>query len=537
MKQTSMIKAVSRLALMSAAGLLVACSGSSSSSDSGEVSDASISGMVVAAPVSNADVSVVDVTGVAVAEVVAVQTDAAGQYTNLVIPNGFLGQNLIVKSTGGAFLDEATGGQPGEVGDGEMFAYVSANSLSSESSVSVTPGSTIIAHLVMQHGKTIEQAKDAFFKGFGYFPDTSVSPVDATVAAVDASDAAKLAGLRAAAFSQMALNLGLSQNDQFLMFIALAQDLSDGMLNGLMAGADIEINSPSLGVIKLPADILKRSANAMLDFQTGGYSEMALTSTYRVEYIQGMMSAMAGKSTFKFRIKNRSTGDPEPGLMPMVMPMMYMSGHSHSSPLTDVTDNGDGTYTVTIYYLMPSGMNGMSMGYWDLGVTVENKTVHFYPNVMMSMGDTALVKLKGVDDEIMSMMTGTMVGRTYTIFKESLTGGAGSYNFSVFVVAQESMMSFPAVFDGSELSGNSLDATVEISDDDGANWSLATDNGDGIWSVNGLSLTDGVEDQIRVRLTVDDTVYNEVKTTNGLVQEPGVNDYQTFTVRPGMGMM
>ena len=110
--------------------------------------------------------------------------------------------------------------------------------------------------------------------------------------------------------------------------------------------------------------------------------------------------AMAGKSTFRFEITNRSDSSPVLGLTPMVMPMMHMAAdHKHTTPLTAVTDNGDGTYTVTVYYLMPSSMNGLSMGTWDLGVTVENETVHFNPNVMMSMGDTFKVTLKGVEDK------------------------------------------------------------------------------------------------------------------------------------------
>ena len=77
-------------------------------------------------------------------------------------------------------------------------------------------------------------------------------------------------------------------------------------------------------------------------------------------------------------------------------------------------------------------------------------------------------------------------------------------------------MSFPAVYDGSTLNGNTLDATVEISDDDGATWNILQQTlVNGVWTVNGLTLTDGVEDEIRIRLTIDDTVINEMKTTDG----------------------
>ena len=183
---------------------------------------------------------------------------------------------------------------------------------------------------------------------------------------------------------------------------------------------------------------------------------------------------------------------------------------------------------------MPTAMGG----YWELTFMVDGEEALFYPTVMMAMGDTAQVRLKGVDDKIMSMTTGTLVGRNYFLFKDSLTTPdmGASFDFSVFIAAQETMMSFPAVYDGNTVSGNAIDATVEISDDDGASWQTLTDGAGGVWTATGLTLTDGVEDQIRIRLTIDDTVVNEMKTTDGLIREVDVNDYQTFTVTPGMSM-
>ena len=163
MKKISIVKTVLKLAMLSAAGLLVACS--SSSDDTVASTDASISGAIVAAPVNGADVSVVDGNGNIVAG--PVKTNATGQYT-VSIPNASLAQDLIVKSTGGTYTDEATG-NAGTAG--EMYAYTSANLLSNGSSVSATPGSTIIAHLVMNHNKTMTQAQDAFANAFGYTPD------------------------------------------------------------------------------------------------------------------------------------------------------------------------------------------------------------------------------------------------------------------------------------------------------------------------------------------------------------------------------
>ena len=525
------------LAVSCSIALLTGCSSSSSSSN-----ETAISGSIVAAPVNGAQVSVIDVNGNVVAGPVSTNTN--GAYA-LNIPNASLSQDLIIKSTGGTFMDEATGNSANAA---EMYAYASANSVSSGSSLSATPGSTIIARLVMNHNKTMTQAQEIFKNAFGYTPDTSVMPVDAMTASTDASDAEKLSGFRAAAFSQLAMDLGLSQNDQFEMFTALAKDLSDDVLDGVDASGVVSIGTTGFN---LEADIQNRFTLALINFKANSnnltdldnaqignvpFAKIVLTNTYKIEYVQmGMMDAMAGKSTFRIHITNRQTEADVTGLTPMLMPMMHMATMNHSSPkpVTAITEIGAGVYEVTIYYLMPSQMmDGMSMGFWDLKFTVSGEEVHFYPTVMMAMGDTLQVRLKGVDDKIMSM-TGDMVGRNYFIFKDSLTGGMGNYDFSVFIAAQETMMSFPAVFDTSTLNGNALDATVEISDDDGTSWNLATDAGNGVWSVTGLTLVDAQEDQIRVRLTINDTVYDEMKTTDGAVRVADTNDYATFTITPG----
>jgi len=534
MKQISIVKPVLKLALVGVTGLLVACGSSGSSSTA---TDTSISGTIVAAPVNGADVSVVDGAGNVVVE--AVKTDANGKYS-LVIPDGSLGQDLIIKSTGGTFFDEATGGLAGSAGD--MYAYASAGSLSNGSSVSATPGSTIIAELVMNHGKTKAQAEVAFAAAFGYTPDMSVTPADATTApAADETDASTLAGFRAGAFSQLAMDLGLSQSDQFALFAALAQDLSDDKLNGVDESGAVAIGTTGTS---LEVDIQNDFSMALVSFNNSAYNltgldnnefgdipfaKVALTTTYQIEYIQtGMMGPVNGKDTFQIRVSNRNdinTGVA--GLTNMLMPTMYMLGtHMHSTPMPApaISDDGNGLYTVTLYYLMPTAMGG----YWDLKFTVDGEEAHFYPTVMMAMGDTAQVRLKGVADQIMTM-TG-MSGRFYYLFNDSMTGGMGTYDFSVFIAAQESMMSFPAVYDNSTLSGFLVDATVEISDDDGASWDLATDDGNGVWSVTGLTLTDGVADEIRIRLRIDSNGINELKTTDGSVTG---NDYQTFTVTPG----
>ena len=93
------------------------------------------------------------------------------------------------------------------------------------------------------------------------------------------------------------------------------------------------------------------------------------------------------------------------------------------------------------------------------------------------------------------------------------------------------MTSFPALVDGDTLAsgmgGTPYDVNniiVEASAN-GGGWKTGTTNDDGVWSFTALNLNSGAN-EIRVRLTVS----GEIKTTNGLIADPDVNDFATFTV-------
>jgi len=541
MKHISLIKTVSRLALLGTVGLLVACS----SSDNDPV-DASISGTIFAAAVSGADVTVTDGTNPDVAG--PVSTNADGEYA-LVILHGSLNQGLYIKSTGGSFIDEATGNNGTA---GEMLAYVAA--IKNGDSISVTPGSTIIANLVMKHGKSLTQAQTLFDAAFGYTPDLSVVPVNATATpSAGASDESVLAGLRAAAFSQLALDLGLSQNDQFALFAALAADLSDDALNGV----DASNVAVAVGSTTLKADIQNSFSQALVNFRAGGrnktglkpnqiggvpFAKVVLTDSYKVEYIEGMMKAQIGKTMFKLRITNNNDSNPATGLMVGMMPMMNMENHSHSSAKGDCVEDGTtGVYNCTMYYVMGSVMgNGDSMGYWKLKVNIggmSGESANFYPLVKhMAMGGTALVKLRGQEGDKIPGMGGMAMNRPYLLFRDgSLSGMNDNHTCNLYIATRETMMSYPAVFQGTTLNAGTAyelavtAMTVEVSTDGGTSWTSATGSGNGKWEATGLTgLTNGTEATIYARLTIN----GEIKTTDGEAPA-GANDYATFTITPG----
>ena len=531
-----------KLAVIPLAGLLVACNGSSDD----DADTTTVSGSVVAAPVAGASVVAKDVSGNRIAGPVTTGSD--GSYS-LEIPDSNLSSAIIFESMGGSFDDEASGDTG--ITAGALAAQVAGGSLSAGSAVHMTPASTIVRGLVSQHGKTLSEAKTAFESAFGFAVDSSIAPADATATpAVGVTQAQLLAGLRAAVFSQMTMDLGLTSAQQFDLLSALAQDLSDGTLDGEDVTGAVTITGSNM----LPADTSNRFSQAMVNFREGGndetglanteigtlpFAKLALSSSYRVEYVPNpMMGAMEGKTMFTLNISDAS-GNPVSEMVSL-MPMMHMATMNHASPVDGCSETATaGEYACTLYYLMGSSMmNGMSMGYWQLKVMVGGmmgESVTFSPSVMMAMGDTAKATLKGQSgDQIAGMMMPEK--RSYYLFKDALTGMTGNHTFNLFVAARESMMSFPAVSldtvlstgTAYELTANPM--TVEVSSD-ASTWIVATDNGSGHWSTTGIAgLVDDVPGTIYVRLTIN----SEQKTTDGTTPAgDGTNDYAQFTVTPG----
>jgi hypothetical protein len=485
-----------------------------------------ISGSIFASDVGSASVTVKKTDGTTVAGPVTTNSD--GTYSIDLLDTD-LATDLVVESTGGGFVDEET---DLNATAGSMSAYVEGGSLAAGDSVHVTPGTTIHADLITNHGKTPTEAQTTFFTAFAYNPDYTVDPVDITdPASNNADDASKLAGWRAAVLSRLASDLGLTPEQQFDMFAAMAQDLSDGDMDGADASGPVLVGSTGVTTPTLANYISTTDS-----FNTAEIANLEIT------YSPPNMN-VHGKNVFKLTIMNTTGGGaatPVTGLVPgtdlMVMPMMYMADRIHSTPMGGITELGNGEYEVTAYYLMPSRMmDGTTMGTWDLKVTANMQTVHFYPNIDMAMmNNTVRVQLKGVDDTIIDM-NGLEVPRNYNLFRDGLSqqSTGSTYDFDVFIAPMENMMSFPALVDGmtltSGMGGTPYDVngiTVEASVDGGITWNTgSTGVTDGVWSFNDLNLniTPGFTNEIRVKLMVS----GETKTDGGLATDP---DFQTFNV-------
>lgn len=482
----------------------------------------SISGSIFASYVAGASVTFYDQSGGVVAG--PVTTDSNGRYS-MTIPARYLDSALRVVSTGGTFTDEATG--TADVTAGEMAAYVEAGSLSLNGEVHATPGSTIMHRLRHHHGVDKAAAESAFETAFGYLPDFSVAPVDASHADSTSRNSGMLAGIRAAGFSQLTSDLALTPAQQFALLQALAQDLSNGSLDGSDTSGVVVI--PGAG--SLPTDSGSRFSDATNSIRTGTKQG----ETYRFEYVPGAMAAMEGKSMFQVRVSDLATGTvPASGLSLSLNAKMYMSDKVHSTPIDGCVEDGStGTYNCKIFYLMSSAMMDLHMGEWELIVSAgsEADTVKFYPNVGMGMNGNGKKKVS-------APVTGSMVvdgltvdtfsdyvmmqtkARPYYMFKNMISGTTDDRTVSLYAAVQESMMSFPALEVGQTYNTGMAytmtagSVSLEISSD-GSSWTAMASDGNGYWSA--ASLSDAMASKFYVRLTVN----GEVKTTNSAADNMG----------------
>ena len=408
-------------ALAMSVGLISACGGSSSSDDSAGNDTQQLTGEVFAAEVSGAEVSVLDSEGNVLAG--PATTNEEGRFV-LEVAASVLASPFVLAANGGSYTDESTG-QSTQAG--EMLLRIGDSEFSEGQSLTLSPGSTIIAHLVRDYGISLAEARSLFEETFGYLPNPSISPANATMAMGDATAEERSAGLRAAVFSQLTHDMGMNPEDQFELLAALSEDLSDGRLDGLNEQEEIRVEGDDESKT-FSRSIKDDYVDALFNFRDGDRNQTGLgnaeigripladrvqTTSYQIAYSSIGMTQQ-GKSQFSLTVTDENEL-PVSGVTPELMPMMHMAMHNHGTPHEGCTSTDEeGTSTCTIYYLMASEMaSGESMGYWKLTVSVNGEEAKFVPAVMMAMGDTVRAVLKGVEDTIpahMSMNHGEMNG-------------------------------------------------------------------------------------------------------------------------------
>lgn len=504
---------------------LIGCS----SDDDGGTASTTIDGSAFASAVDGANCQILNANNDNVI-VDGITTSADGTFT-ATISNPSLAGDLMLTCTGGTYTDEADGSAQTA---GTLAAYAVGGTLSADAGFNATPGSTIVYQLINQHGMTPVLAQNAFQNAFGYTPDVTAAPTDATNPASGSSLAALEAGLHAATFSQLTKDLLLTPDQQFLLLEEIAADLSDGIQDGLNGGVD---------TLLVPALIGDKFITASNNFRT----RTVQTATYRIGYVPGMMTAMEGKTQFSVSITDSASGLlPAVSQTVSVMPMMYMDGYSHSAAVdgacVETIPDTSGIYDCTVYYSMGSRMmDGSSMGEWDIKVMVGGMTgesAHFYPEVMMAMSDTKLAKLKNSEDTITDM-DGVATARNFLLYRSALSFNLvdNTYALELFTATMESMMSFPAVTSTTTLNADtmnqldivSMDITVSA-DPTFTTFVTATESANGYWTATGITgLNQGVQDEIYVRMNINGLDYNN--SIDGVfVDEATTPSHATFAI-------
>jgi len=308
--------------------------------------------------------------------------------------------------------------------------------------------------------------------------------------------------------------------------------------------------APSMGLPPIKGD--RPGFTKTVALTDGTQLNVMLDVVYAAPFQTGFRST---KTTHKITLTNTATNAPfditaggKVNRM-MVMPLMYMnSGMNHTTPhsMVDTTQAAAGVYLVDMYYLMPSGMNNMPMGQWELtvqlGDTTSTNTMdpyarqYFYPNVMMNMGTDLLISKGSNILDTWTDMKGLTTPREYRVWLHDIYANAGgSHDLTVFISTRDMAdmtmtmpmgghggMSFPPVYAGQTLhqalTGMTRPAKtvatviVEASVDGGTTWNTMTSVKNmmmdtGKYQVIGLAgLTTGQAATVSIRVTVDGNV-------------------------------
>jgi hypothetical protein len=277
---------------------LAACNGSSSSAPAPAGTVGTLRGTVVMGPVSGAHVAAYAVAaGTMGAQIGGGTTDSLGNFS---IAIGDYAGPVMLQASGGAYVDEATGAtmtmQPGDV---LACAIPSVAAGATTTGIQVTPLTTM-AHARAHHmtggitSTSIAEANAAVGAYFSVGDILHAMPMDPTVAGsgATASPDARNHGMALAAMSQYARTLGMPSSSG--MVTAMADDASDGVMDGRMGGTPISMAGMGgmTGGTMSPTAGTSGLSSAMGAFVGSAMNRSGVTLTD----MQGLMTMLAGSN-------------------------------------------------------------------------------------------------------------------------------------------------------------------------------------------------------------------------------------------------
>lgn len=291
------IPARSAAMLLASALFLAACGGSGTSTNT-TAAGGTISGSVVLGPVAGATVRAYAVTGGAMgAQLGSGTTDSSGNFTLAI---GHYAGPMMLQASSGSYTDEATGAtmavQPGDVLTG---AVPSLDADVATTGVHVTPLTSMARAraAAMTGGMTAANIMAANSGVGAYFSVSDIlrtTPMDPTAAASGTTPTQdeRNYGMVLAAMSQEAASLGMTSSSG--MATAMADDASDGVMDGMMASTSISMSGMGgMGGGMMQANAgTSGLATAMATFIGSGMNRSGVTAAD----MQALMTQLSGSS-------------------------------------------------------------------------------------------------------------------------------------------------------------------------------------------------------------------------------------------------
>lgn len=290
----SIIRLTSLVAALTAALALVGCGGGGGDIV-GTGGTGVISGSVVKGPVANAAVTAFAVSGGQVgAQLGTAATDTSGRF---MMDIGSYAGALMLQASGGSYKDEATG-QVMSMGAEIMTAMIPSVGAGT-TTVQVTPVTAMAQAMAQRMGggmteANIAAANAAMGAYFGINDILRVRPMDPLVvgSGATATQDARNYGMTLAAMSQYARTAGMSASSA--LATAMMKDASDGMMDGSVAGAQIQMGMGGMmgGSPMMPATAGSNGlAAALTTYMNSGANMSGLNSSDVAVLIQRLTTS------------------------------------------------------------------------------------------------------------------------------------------------------------------------------------------------------------------------------------------------------
>ncbi len=287
-------------------------------------------------------------------------TDATGNFA--VEIGGYAGP-VLLQVSGGTYVDEATGVEmtmlPGDV----MAAAVpSVAAGSTTSGIQITPLTTMAQARArnMAGGLTdanVAAANGAMASHFAVGDVLRTVPMDPRTAGAGsgASQEARDYGMAIAAMSQLALSVGMPNSSAIVT--ALAQDASDGVLDGKLGATPITMGGGMTGASTLPPSAgTEGLATALGQFLASSANRCGLGPS-DLQALEGQLSAAADATTTTTATATGAS-DATPGAIGGTLVYGPMSGATMTAfglqdgamgpPLGSATTDAQGHFTISI---------------------------------------------------------------------------------------------------------------------------------------------------------------------------------------------